>query len=116
MAYADFVYYKTEYLGVSIEEKDFPRLALRASEYLDQLTHGAIPHPPPECVRRACCAIAEFDQGEEAGGIKASESVGGYSVNYAVSSVNVASADVRRYNLARGYLLNSGLLYGGVGR
>ena len=38
MAYADFTYYSTSYLGNVIAETDFSRLALRASAVIDQLT------------------------------------------------------------------------------
>lgn len=40
MAYADYAYYTTAYLGTTIGEADFPRLSLRASSYLDYYTQG----------------------------------------------------------------------------
>lgn len=40
MVYADYEYYTKKYLGTSISEKDFPRLALRASSFLDYYTRG----------------------------------------------------------------------------
>ena len=40
MAYADYEYYTTAYLGTAIKEDDFPRLSLRASSFLDYYTQG----------------------------------------------------------------------------
>ena len=40
MIYADYEFYKTEYFGVAISEADFPRLARRASSYIDYITMG----------------------------------------------------------------------------
>lgn len=40
MAYADYRYYITTYLGTAIQEADFPRLSLRASSFLDYYTQG----------------------------------------------------------------------------
>ena len=40
MAYADYEYYTTTYLGTAIQEADFPRLSLRASSFLDYYTQS----------------------------------------------------------------------------
>ena len=40
MAYADYTYYTDTFLGTAVKESDFPRLALRASSYLDYYTMG----------------------------------------------------------------------------
>lgn len=63
MIYADFEYYKTQYIGNLIAEADFPRLAKRASEFLDYYTLGrAEKHADLESVKLACCAVAEQQQ------------------------------------------------------
>lgn len=83
--YADFEYYTQEYLGTRIKEEDFPRLALRAGEYLDRVTFHRIAalHPAPQEVKKACCAVAELElrlESQEEG--KSSETVGSYSVHW----------------------------------
>lgn len=40
MAYADYAFYTTVYLGNAISEDDFPRLAARASDYVYEYTKG----------------------------------------------------------------------------
>ena len=60
MAYADYPYYKNTYLGTAIQEADFPRLALRASSFLDYYTQGrAGQNQDVNAVKMACCAVAE---------------------------------------------------------
>ena len=57
MAYADYAYYTTAYLGTTIGEADFPRLSLRASSYLDYYTQGrAGENPDLDALKMACCA------------------------------------------------------------
>ena len=38
MAYADYEFYKTSYFGSVVPETDFPRLAERASDFVDTMT------------------------------------------------------------------------------
>ena len=138
MAYADYAYYTATYLGTAIAEADFPRLALRASDYIDYMTRAKAAKATEESVldalSKACCAVAEHIQVEErnaavaagsaeraisggSGELK-SESVGGYSVSYttgadyANANTAKAEADARRSILIR-YLANTGLLYRG---
>lgn len=60
MAYADYEYYKNTYLGTAIPDSDFPRLALRASTFLDYYTQGrAAQNAGLDAVKMACCAVAE---------------------------------------------------------
>ena len=60
MAYADYEYYKDTYLGTAIKEADFPRLALRASSFLDYYTQGrAAQNVDLDALKMACCAVAE---------------------------------------------------------
>lgn len=40
MAYADYIYYATVYMGGSLTEDIFPALAVKASAYVDYVTMG----------------------------------------------------------------------------
>ena len=65
MAYADYAFYEGTYYGAVIPEADFPRLAERATEYIDALTFerlvGGLPtdERAQEKVQKAVCAAAE---------------------------------------------------------
>ena len=113
MAYADFQYYKDTFLGNAIEDVDFPRLSLRASEYIDAHTGGVIPRLSaiPEEVQKATCAVAEKIQTYESEAEVASESVGSYSVTYKTSN---SSYEQELSKVLRLYLGNTGLLYRGL--
>src|SRR5699024_6955276 len=55
-----YEYYTTTYLGTAIDEANFPRLALRASTFLDYYTQGrAAQNPDLDVLKMACCAVAE---------------------------------------------------------
>ena len=113
MAYADFQYYKDTFLGNAIEEIEFPRLSLRASEYIDAHTGGVIPRLSaiPEEVQKATCAVAEKIQAYESKAEVTSESVGSYSVTYKTSD---ATYEQELGKVLRLYLGNTGLLYRGL--
>ena len=113
MAYADFQYYKDTFLGNAIEEIEFPRLSLRASEYIDAHTGGVIPRLSaiPEEVQKAACAVAEKIQAYESKAEVTSESVGSYSVTYKTSD---ATYEQELGKVLRLYLGNTGLLYRGL--
>ncbi len=140
MQYADWSDYRGLYLGEEIAEEDFPRLARRASGFLDYYTRGrakALAGRRP--LRMACCALAEeyrrleravaaaSDAGGPAGeaGILR-EAVGGWSVTYRGAAEGVSAAEkaeayaarteARLGSLARQYLWGTGLLYRGGGR
>lgn len=138
MAYADFEYYSTVYLGAAIQEADFPRLALRASSYLDYYTQGrAAQSADLDALKMACCAIAEQYQyidaaktlaqksltvSMESGGELQSQTVGSWSKTYrsggdsaqqALSSAQAAQASLAA--IAQQYLGITGLLYRGRG-
>ena len=140
MAYADYPYYKNTYLGTAIQEADFPRLALRASSFLDYYTQGrAGQNQDVNAVKMACCAVAEQYQSidlarqatlhalqnsvnaGEAGELQ-SQSVGSWSKTYrsggdsaqqALSSAQAARASLGA--IAQQYLGATGLLYRGRG-
>lgn len=68
MIYADYDFYKNEFFGQTIEEADFPRLALRGSQYLDYITQGKAAKvaavglgvgDTETALKMACCALAE---------------------------------------------------------
>lgn len=138
MAYADYEYYTTTYLGTAIKEDDFPRLSLRASSFLDYYTQGrAAQNPELDALKMACCAVAEqyqyIDTAQalaqkslstslESGGELQSQTVGSWSKTYrsggdsaqqALSSVQTAQAALGA--IAQQYLAGTGLLYRGRG-
>lgn len=140
MAYADYEYYKTAYLGTAIKEVDFSRLSLRASTFLDYYTQGrASENADLDALKMACCAIAEQYQyidtaqalaqkslsaslaSGESGELQ-SQTVGSWSKTYrsggdsaeqALSSVQAAKASLA--TIAQQYLAGTGLLYRGRG-
>lgn len=66
MIYADYDYYVNSYFGRSIQEDDFLRFALRASQYIDYITMGkAEARADLEAVKMCCCALAEKYQSIE---------------------------------------------------
>lgn len=76
MIYASYEFYSYVYFGKSIEPSDFPRLALRASSYIDYCTAGrAEKHADLDAVKMACCAIAEAYQTIDAARSSASKSL-----------------------------------------
>ena len=136
MIYADWCYYTGVYLGQEIKEPDFPRLALRASRYLDYYTQGRAQNAGDlDALKLACCALAEqygrIAQARElsakgvtdslaAGREVKSESVGGYTVAFSgggEQAANAASLAARETQalpgIARAYLAGTGLLYRG---
>lgn len=137
MIYADYGFYTDSYLGTAISGEAFPRLALRASQFLDYYTQGrAAKHADMEALKMACCALAEqyqaIDQAEElarksltagaqsAGAELQSESVsshsrsfrsGGDSAKAAQEAARGARSELAE--IARRYLAGTGLLYRG---
>lgn len=113
MAYASYDYYTQEFFGQAITSTDeFSRLAERASEYIDAITmcRSKTFDDSNNELKKACCAIAEFVVSEENSHGKNSESVGSWSVSYTAQK----DLTVQKYNLAKQYLLNTGLLYKGM--
>ncbi|MFM8321005.1 MAG: hypothetical protein ACKOC5_08840 [Chloroflexota bacterium] len=116
-AYCDHTYYTGVFKGAAIAAADFPRLALRASEVIDQLTldraaavvTAATDTATIDKIKLATCAVAEQIQIGEQGGPVQSERVGSYSVTYAAQHTQQQQlqAAVKRY------LWNTGLLYRG---
>lgn len=119
-AYVDYQFYTDTYLGAAIASGDFDRLALRASEQINQITFQRAAEEVDEdnvaLIKMATCAVAEeMNSIESAGGVDAvqSERVGNYSVTYAQGSVKQQSSLERYANAARVYLDSTGLMYRG---
>ncbi len=138
MAYANYEYYTSTYLGTAIKEDDFPRLSMRASSFLDYYTQGrAAQNVDLDALKMACCAVAEQYQyvdtaqslaqksltaSLEADGELQSQTVGSWSKTYrsggetAQQAATAAqTAQVSLAATARQYLAGTGLLYRGRG-
>ena len=152
MAYADYEFYVNEIIGttddysdmldkLAIQKGDFPRLANKASDFIDYYTRNKAKSVTDEdiltALGKACCAIAEAMYAtEQTKAIAAkqaaaalssanpelkSESVGSWSVSYATSGdygsltgVDAVKAERAGYaQIALEYLAHTGLLYRG---
>lgn len=66
MAYADYEFYTTSYFDSVVPETDFPRLAERASEFVDTMTFDRLVDGLPENersqkrIKKAVCSLAEL--------------------------------------------------------
>lgn len=137
MTYADYTYYAGIYMG-SVSEEDFPRLAVRASSFLDYYTQNrAKDNADLDAVKMCCCALIDKYAVIEAAQALAtknlanaaandaevkSETVGGYSRTLATGGESAVAAlnatDGARKLLAETcmeYLAHTGLLYRGRG-
>jgi hypothetical protein len=137
MTYADFEYYSGIFMG-AVSEEDFPRLAVRASSFLDYYTRNkAADNATLDAVKMCCCALVDKYAVIEAAQALAqknlasaavndaeikSETVGGYSRTLATGGESALSAlnatDGAKKLLAetcREYLAHTGLLYRGGG-
>lgn len=137
MVYADYTYYSGTYMG-AVSEEDFPRLAVRASSFLDYYTMGkAESHADLDEVKMCCCALVDKYAVVESAQTLAeknlakaaaedvevkSETVGGYSRTLATGGESALSAlnatDGAKKLLAATcaeYLSHTGLLYRGRG-
>ena len=133
MIYADFDYYTNQYLGNLLTAQDFPRLAKRASEFIDYYTQGrAEKSTCVEQIKLACCAVAEqqymidtalqlsakrlYAGMNEDGAEVQSESVGSWSRSYRTGGESVAALSAvtgERKALAEAaarYLAHTGLI------
>ena len=137
MVYADYTYYSGTYMGV-VSEEDFPRLAVRASSFLDYYTRNRVAdNAELDAVKMCCCALVDKYAVIEAAQALAqknlanaaandaeikSETVGGYSRTLATGGESALSAlsatDGAKKLLAETcmeYLAHTGLLYRGGG-
>ena len=137
MTYADYTYYSGVYMG-TVSSKEFPRLAVRASSFLDYYTQNrAKDNADLDAVKMCCCALVDKYAVIEAAQALAmknlanaaandaevkSETVGSYSRTLATGGEAAAAAlnatDGAKKLLAetcREYLAHTGLLYRGRG-
>lgn len=123
-AYSDYAYYSGTYLGTAIDSSIFPRLALRASAVIDQLTFNRAAEyitddtdaDTIDLIKMATCAVAEELYQEELNGGQdgiTSERVGNYSVTYSANAQSMMTSGQKRLNAASLYLGNTGLMYMG---
>ena len=120
MAYADYDFYTTSYFGNVVPETDFPRLAERASDFVDTMTFDRLVDGLPtneraqKRIKKAVCLLAELmyqielaeknainqasasvadtNVGGKSAGIVTSVSSGSESVSYATPQQIGASA------------------------
>lgn len=137
MVYADYEYYFGTYMG-TVSEEDFPRLAVRASSFLDYYTQGrAADNADLDVVKMCCCALVDkyavidaaqalamknLTKAASCGDEVKSETVGSYSRTLATGGESAISAlnatDGAKKLLAatcNEYLAHTGLLYRGRG-
>lgn len=123
--YATYDDYTKSYGGAVIPEGMFPRFATKASAYIDMFTFNRINEGNVSAfpsVSICVCVMAEaiyFATGESGNKKeKKSENTDGYSVSYVVEGADGSTAEetLRRklYEIAKLYLINTGLLYCGV--
>lgn len=66
MAYADYEFYTTSYFGTVVPETDFPRLAERASDFVDTMTFDRLVDGLPtdersqKRIKKAVCSLTEL--------------------------------------------------------
>jgi hypothetical protein len=125
MMYADFSYYRDQYLGAVItDEAEYGRFAKRATEEINLHTFGrAAYRADSAAVKNAVCAVAEvLKRMEECDPTRSdriqAEKVDDYSVTH-VTPFNTAQgweASRRRQitNALRTHLFNTGLMYAGA--
>lgn len=108
-------FYTEQYGGTRIPAEAWQDFSRDAAAYVDTITFGRITDDLPvdtlERCRMAICAVAERDFQQSQGGEVASESLGRWSQTYVTTG---QSPSRRRYECARVYLENTGLLYRGV--
>ncbi len=118
VAYVDYSYYTTVYLGAAIASADFPRLAMIASAHIDNMTYdraaaivtAATDTATIDKIKMATCAVAEkLQELEASGGAVQSESVGNASVSY----LSRKSEGARLADAAKLYLGITSLMYAG---
>ena len=120
--YADYNFYESVYHG-DMDETDFSRNILSASQYIRYLTHGLSDEYEGDELKYAACEAADIlyaSYQKEAGGTgeKKSENTDGYSVSYVTQArdgeTSEELANRKMTGAIRKWLLPTGLLYAGV--
>lgn len=130
MAYADYTFYTTVYLGNVISQNDFPRLAERASEVInaiigDKITADVISDSDTYTnIKKANCALAEqiYYDNVSSGGISTANNISSIKAGEETISYNTNKSSFAiqqdKYQLAlsvlSNYLANTNLLYMGI--
>ena len=127
--YVDFIYYRDSFGGTTIPEANFIKLERKARVFIDDITFDRLKNDATlidDTVKECLCEIMECnykleqEEAETGGKLISSETIDQHSVTYAVSDTEKNEIDKSRinftkfYNIARQYLSNTGLLYGGV--
>lgn len=130
MAYADYTFYTTVYLGNVISQTDFPRLAERATEVInaiigDKITADVISDDTVYAnIKKANCALAEQIYYETSGtnaiggasnisSLKAGEETISYNTSKSAYELQKDKYQVVLSTLSK-YLGNTNLLYMGI--
>lgn len=116
MSYADYAYYTDNYGGRAVTQEDFPRLAAKASAYLDNITFGrAAENADDERLKNCCCDLCDSLLLTDGSGgmVKQSESVGSWS--YTLASDSNTSAGGLMFSKCQTWL-PADWLYRGVAR
>lgn len=117
--FVDYTFYTTTFLGTTISADEFPSRALRASMYIDHVTHGrasktiaeALETDWIEKIQFATCAVADrnSDFDDSGGEVITSESIGDHSISFATPQTNAKQLR----DVAYFWLVGTGLLFGG---
>ena len=125
MPYVDYQYYCDVYMGEPVEETDFPRLCLRASDMVEQLTvynlsvstFAKLPEQMQDFVKKAVCAQIEYIDANgqsELYTINGIQSAGLGKFSYTTGgAMGDLTGGTRYAPLAVSYLAPTGLLYRG---
>ncbi len=118
MIYADYGYYASKYLG-TMEQKDFDRLAVQASGYIDAVTLGRAASVSDsdarlEKLKMCCCALSDALLSCESGGNVTSERNDGWEITRSVYASSAVKPAQRLYSTALLWLGGSGLMSQGA--
>lgn len=95
----DFTFYREVYLGAAMDEKQFSRMAARASEVLERMKRDFRVEGGEQAQAMAVCAMAECLLSGKKPGVQAA-TVGGVSVRYEDAATQAAEL----YRAAQVYL------------
>lgn len=124
MAYADYTYYSTVYMGASLTEDTFPSFAEKASAYVDYVTMGRAKNAAgdaADAVKNAVCALCEIiNDSSKLNAVStetersvSSETVGAWTRTFGsrnVSGTDVQLIESRKREAVAMYLAPYGLL------
>lgn len=94
MAYADYIFYQSEFKGTALDREQFSYYSERATEYIARRL-GAVEND--SIAKKACCAIADCMLSNDNGGGVVSERVGDVQKTYANGISNTKSPDKKLF-------------------